>query len=455
MQTTGSANAGTSQSSHLIKGLVFILDGLGDRPCPQLDGRTPLEDAETPVLDALALRHQSGMMDPLLPGMPVDTHTGVGILFGLNPAQAVRLRRGPIEAAGIGLEWQPGDVLWRANLASVEKTPHGYRILDRRAGRIRDEVETLCAALQEIKVAPSISASLHPATQHRTVLLFHATDDAATELSANVSDTDPGGHGVERGILKAMPDDVDEVDAADAQSAQSAQSAHSAQATAHALNHFTDRAHEILANHPVNVARIAQGLPAANGVIVRSAGRGHALKNLLAKLNLKVAAVAGEMTIIGLARLLDFHCYSSPRFTSLPDTDLGEKLRIAIQALQHHDLVFVHIKGTDTAAHDKDPLLKSAFIVRFDQELGKLNLDKVVVGVCADHSTDSVRGEHNGDPVPVLLCNPGGRRDRVEQYNETACVSGALGRITAQGFITSVLDAMGALDDCQPTDWES
>ena len=443
MQTSGLTNTGNNQNRNLIKGLVFILDGLGDRPCPQLDGKTPLEAAETPVLDALALRHQCGMMDPLLPGMPVDTHTGVGILFGLNPEQAVGLRRGPIEAAGIGLALQPGDVLWRANLASVEKTPHGYRILDRRAGRIRDEVETLCAALQNIEVAPGITASLHPATQHRTVLLFRAnvdnTGSAAIKLSAEVSDTDPGGHDMDRGILKAAP----------------SQATQAAQATADALNHFTDRAHEILANHPVNVARIADGLPAANGIIVRSAGGGHALENRLAKLKLKVAAVAGEMTILGLARLLDFHCCSSPRFTSLPDTDLGEKLRSAIQALQHHDLVFVHIKGTDTAAHDKDPLLKSEFIARFDRELGKLNLDKVVVGVCADHSTDSVRGEHNGDPVPVLLCNPGGRRDRVDQYNETACVSGALGRITAQGFLTSVLDAMGALDNCQPAEYYS
>lgn len=417
---------------------MFILDGLGDRPCPQLGGKTPLEAAETPVLDALALRHQCGMMDPLLPGMPVDTHTGVGILFGLNPAQAVRLRRGPIEAAGIGLELQPGDVLWRANLASVEKTPHGYRILDRRAGRIRNDVEALCAALQDLEVAPGITASLHPATQHRAVLRFRGNG-----LSAEVSDTDPGGHAIDRGILTAAPGPGLE-----------AAAQVTAQATADALNRFTGRACEILESHPVNAARIARGRPAANGVIARSAGGVQPLKNLLTKLGLKVAVVAGEMTILGLAELFDFHRHSSSRFTSLPDTDLEEKLRIAGDALQQHDLVFVHIKGTDTAAHDKDPMLKSAFIARFDRELGKLDLDNFVVGVCADHSTDSVRGEHNGDPVPVVLCNPVGRRDRSDGYNETACVNGALGRITAQGFLTSVLDAMGAFDNCKPADLE-
>lgn len=424
------------------RGLVFILDGLGDRPCPQLGGKTPLEAAKTPTLDRLAAKHQCGMMDPLMPGMPVDTHTGVGILFGLPPREAVLLRRGPIEAAGIGLELQPGDVLWRANLASVEQlgqagAGQGYRILDRRAGRIRNDVEALCAALKDLEVAPGIIASIHPATQHRAVLRLRGKN-----LSAEVSDTDPGGHDIGLGILKAVPNSA------------SGAAASAAQATADALTAFTHRAHEILKNHPVNAARIEQGQPVANGVIVRSAGRYRPLKNLLSRLGLKVAAVAGEMTILGLARLFDFHCHSSPHFTSLPDTDLGEKLRVAMEALTRHDLVFVHIKGTDTAAHDKDPALKSEFIARFDRELARIDrdLDDTVVGVCADHSTDSVRGEHNGDPVPVLLCNSAGRRDKVRAYNETDCTAGALGRITAQGFLTSVLDAMGALDNCKPAD---
>ena len=435
------------------KGLVFILDGLGDRPCPQLDGKTPLEAATTPTLDQLAAQHQCGMMDPLMPGMPVDTHTGVGILFGLPPREAIHLRRGPIEAAGIGLELQPGDVLWRANLASVEQVgqqvgqggaEQEYRILDRRAGRIRNDVEALCAALKDLEVAPGIIASLHPATQHRAVLRLRGDG-----LSAEVSDTDPGGNDIGRGILKAAPTSA----------AAGTPTASAAQATADAVNVFTHRAHEILKNHPVNAARIEQGQPAANGVIVRSAGCYQPLKNLLSGLGLKVAAVAGEMTILGLARLFDFNCHSSPRFTSLPDTDLGEKLRVAGEALTRNDLVFVHIKGTDTAAHDKDPVLKSEFIARFDRELGKFNRDRAdtviantIIGVCADHSTDSVRGEHNGDPVPVLLCNPAGRRDNARAYNETDCVVGALGRITAQGFLTSVLDAMGALDNCKPAD---
>jgi len=406
---------------------VFILDGLGDRPCPQLGGRTPLQAARTPTLDGLAQRHQCGIMDPLMPNRPVSTHTGIGILFGLPPAEAARLRRGPVEAAGLGLDFRPGDILLRANFACVEQGARGLRILDRRAGRIRDQVEPLCAVLQDLEVGPGITASVHAATQHRAVVRLRGDG-----LSAQVSDTDPGGQAMHLGILDAAPENA------------------GAQSTADAINRLTRRAHQLLRDHPVNTARVAQGQPAANALILRSAGVHQLLQTRLSHWGLKVAAVAGEVTVLGLAKLLNFHCHSSSRFTALPDTDLGEKLRVAVEALKSHDLVFVHIKGTDTAAHDKNPRLKADFIGRFDRALGRLDLGGNVVGVCADHCTDSLSGEHTGDPVPVLLVSPGGRRDEVSRYNETDCTAGALGRITAEEYLTRVLEAMGEIDNHSP-----
>ena len=118
------------------KGLLIILDGLGDRPQPQLEGRTPLEAARTPHLDALVSAGLCGLVDPLQPGLPVDTHTGSGILMGLAPESARRLARGPVEAAGVGFSVRPGEVALRCNFASVESTGERWHVLDRRAGRI-------------------------------------------------------------------------------------------------------------------------------------------------------------------------------------------------------------------------------------------------------------------------------------------------------------------------------
>lgn len=437
------------------KGLVFILDGLGDRPSAALGRRTPLQAAETPTLDRLA-RRGCGLMDPLTPGQTVDTHTGVGILFGLSAADGARLRRGPVEAAGVGLDAQPGDILLRANFACVAETENSragknaaapkFRIIDRRAGRIREGVDELCAALRAVEVGGGddgngngdrITADVFPATQHRAVARLRGRD---CELSAQITDTDPGGDAIARGILDSAP----------RQSGGDAAADSAEWRTARAINRLTRRAFDILSAHPVNAARADAGLPVANGVILRSAGVHVELRSALTARGLKVAVVAGESTVLGLAKLLGFNARSDARFTSLPDTDLDAKLRAATAAMASHDLVFVHIKGTDTAAHDRNPRLKSAFIGKFDRALARLDLRGIAVGVCADHATDSNTGEHNADPVPVLLAAPGDGDgderggDSAAGYNETDCASGALGRLTAEAYLDRVLDALGA-----------
>ena len=357
-------------------------------------------------------------------------------------------------------------------------------------------MDELCAALQALEVgdrSDAITAALHPATQHRAVARLRGR---GCELSAQVTDTDPGGDAIARGVLAAEPrDSSDGAADPDAQrDSADAAAAPAAQRTADAINRLTARAFEILRAHPLNAARAARGLPVANGLILRSAGAHRQLRSRLTARGLKVAVVAGETTVLGLGKLLGFHARSDPRFTSLPDTDLAAKLRAATDALASHDLVFVHIKGTDTAAHDRNPRLKSAFIARFDRALAALDLRRTVIGVCADHATDSNTGEHNPDPVPVLLAIPGddggddgagdgvgddtdgdgagdsnvdrgdgfgddgdgagfgggagddgaGDDDRNPGYNETDCATGPLGRITAETYLDRVLDALGA-----------
>ncbi len=417
---------------HPLKGLIIILDGLGDRPNPHLGGLTPLEYASTPTLDRLAKHGQSGLMDPLLPGLPVDTHTGVGILFGLPPDEATNLDRGPIEAAGIGLDSRVGDLMLRCNLATVEKRGEQYHIRDRRAGRINQSVSTLCAAINDIQVGHGITASLYPATGHRCVLRLRGL-----ALSARIGDTDPGGKHIEKRVLECHAHTVTDQDAV---------------RTAQAINRFTGLSHQILDSHPINLERVKTGKLPANAVITRGAGIHRDLEKRHACRNLSVAVIAGESTILGLGKLLGFSTITDPAFTSLPNTDLDRKLELGLAALQTRDLVYIHIKAPDIAAHDRDPKGKAELITRFDRALGQVDTRDLVVGVCADHSTDSRLGEHTGDPVPVIIYNPFGRRDRVDQYNESGCISGSLGRITAQGFLVSVLDAMGCLSNFKSSD---
>ena len=412
-------NGGTRQ------GVLLILDGLGDRGQAPFDGATPLEAAATPNMDRLIRAGQGGLMDPLFPGVPVGTHTGTGILLGIPPTEVVHLARGPIEAAGIGLEGPEGGLLIRANLATIEATEDGFIILDRRAGRIGEEdARLLTAGLKDLDLGGGIRASLYPATQHRAVLSLRGSG-----LSAQVSDTDPGNLDGPTPLPPAQPLRHDP----------------NPNATAAAINRFTRIAYQHLKDHPVNLQRQANGLPPANGVLCRSPGMHQQIRSLTRYLKVRSALVAGESTVTGLGRLLGFSVIESPAFTSLPDTDLTAKIAATLTALEDHDLVFLHVKGPDICAHDHDPGGKKALLERIDRAIAPLLDRGLVIGITGDHSTDCNSGRHTGDPVPSLLYAPRGRRDGCRVFGEMTCAGGALGRVSGTGFVCGLLDAMGRL----------
>ena len=413
------------------KGLLLILDGLGDRGIASFDGMTPLERANTPNMDQLIAAGQGALVDPLFPGVPVGTHTGSAVLLGMPPRVAAVLPRGPVEAAGIGIPFTPGDILIRCNFATLEACGDKLRIVDRRAGRIHEKTDELAQLLYETDLGEGITATLYPATQHRAVLKL-----SGEGLSAAITDTDPGSRLLGQEVLPALPLEEDEA----------------AQRTAGALNRFTSLAYEKLKQHPVNLTRSRAGLPVANGIICRSAGQYQHISSLVNHLGLKTGLVAGERTLIGLGNLLGYQVHRNPRFTSLPNTDVKAKIETALAALEESDLVIVHIKGPDICAHDYDPEAKRRLLEVIDTELAPLIGSDLVVAITGDHSTDCNSGRHTGDSVPSLLYVPNGRRDHCLQFGETNCANGGLGRVSGTGFICSMLDGMNRMGNLKPVD---
>ena len=117
------------------------------------------------------------------------------------------------------------------------------------------------------------------------------------------------------------------------------------------------------------------------------------------------------------------------------DTDLELKFDKALEAISRNDLVVLHLKGADIAAHDQRPDLKVDFLERVDQQLGRLlsNLEgSIRVAVASDHATLSESGQHAADPLPILLWGDGIDADEVRTYDEQAAAAGALGRIPLQ-----------------------
>lgn len=402
--------------------LLLVIDGLPDRPVRALGNRTPLQAADTPNLDRLAREGQTGVADPVAPGVVPDTAAGTLSLLGQSP---VAMKRGPVEALGAGLELRHTDVALRGNLATLDDK--GF-VIDRRAGRIREESEKLAAILDRLPLPGGLSEEVEvrvrPGTEHRLAVVLRGEG-----LSSAIEGSDPGDGAPPGPPLTPAPRDPDD---------------DAAVYTARALSIFEQEARRVLTKHKLNKRRAKAGLVPANAVITRGAGRLHRLIPLEeAGLPLRVACVAGDRTILGLARWLGARPISTPPMTASLDTDLGHKFEQVLAAFADADLVILHLKGADIAAHDQRPDLKVEFIERLDRELGRM-LDSMEgdfrVAVGSDHATLSESGQHAADPLPVLIWGKDIEPDSVETFDEASAARGGLQRFPLQILLTRLYE---------------
>lgn len=401
------------------KVILAIADGLGDRPHPLLDNKTPLEYAETPNLDRLAAKGITGMMDLISPGIPVGTDMGHLILFGYQPHHYPG--RGPIEALGIGMDVHPGDIVLRCNFSAVDED--GI-VVDRRAGRIREGTEELADAINGIEL-DGVKIYFKPATEHRAVLILRGMG-----LSDKISDSDPKAPNDGSPYNEIRPLDSSE----------------ESKRTASVLNLFLQKAHVLLSNHPVNVERIKHGKVPANFLLTRGAGQMVQLDPITDQLNMKGSCIAGESTVLGVAQLAGFKPITDSSMTANMDTNIKLKAKLTIEEIAKNDMVLVHLKAPDLKGHDNEPFEKAKAIELFDQMIGMIAQEMpedTYLALAADHSTPCEVGEHTGDPVPVLIYGPSIRRDRTLLYNEMDCAYGGLGHLSGNQFIQTLHGLMG------------
>lgn len=402
--------------------LLIIIDGLADRPIRALGGRTPLEAAETPTLDRLASEGQCGLADTITPGVVPDTAAGSLALFGQSP---LALRRGPVEAVGAGLELQPGDIALRANFATLDDE---QRVVDRRAGRIREGTHELARMIDRLRLPGEVGEDLvirvAAGTEHRLALVLRGDG-----LSSEIQGSDPGDGAAPGPPLIPRPNDPND---------------HRAVETARLLALFEQEARKVLADHPVNRKRRKRGLPVANTVLTRGAGRIHRLLPLEeAGIPLRVTCISGDRTVLGLASWLGAETLCGEGMTANLDTDLKAKMDAAATALERRDLVVLHLKGADIAAHDRRPDLKVDYLERVDAALGKLLQKRkkpLRIAVASDHATLSESGQHSADPLPVLVWGEGIEADSVSRYDESSVATGTLQRFPLQLLLGRLFD---------------
>jgi len=384
--------------------VLLVLDGVGDLPDAAHAGRTPLEAARTPQLDALAPHAALGRLMPVAPGITPGSGPAHLALFGYDPV-TTRVGRGVLEALGLGLELRDGDVAARANFCTVD----GAGIVtDRRAGRITGEtcarlVETLAREASRID---DVEVLLKAGKGHRFVAVLRGPG-----LSGDVSDADPHREG--SAIPPARP------------LAQGPE----AEKSAHVVNAFVARAAERL-----------RGEPAANAVLLRGLAARPALPGYRERFRLRAAAIAAYPMYRGVAQLAGMDVFS-----------VGERVSDAFAAVaarwSDFDFFFIHVKGTDMAGEDGDFAAKVAVIEEVDRALPELvALSPDVLCVTGDHSTPvAVRG-HSWHPVPALVHARWCGADAAPRFHEANCRAGSLGVLPSRDLMALLLANAGRLD---------
>jgi len=364
--------------------ILVVLDGLGGLPHPDT-GKTELETANIPHLDALAAAGVCGLSDPVMPGITPGSGPGHLSLFGYDPIQYL-IGRGVLEALGINFDLKPGDVAARGNLCTLDE--NGI-IIDRRAGRVATQQSRQIAELLNGMEFNGTKVIVEPVKDHRLVAVFRGEG-----LSDNVTDSDPQLVGVAPLPVTAT--------------------APPAKRMADIANRFLDTAKEILAGHHP-----------ANGLLLRGFSQKPNFPSFKEIYKLESCAIASYPMYRGLARVVGMTVVKT-------GPDLADEIETLKSNYNNFDFFFLHVKATDAAGEDGDFKRKVSAIEEFDFHLPKItSLQPDVLIVTSDHSTPAALGSHSWHPVPVALYSRYCRPDNVRRFNETASLIGGLGRIPA------------------------
>ncbi|MBC8876422.1 MAG: 2,3-bisphosphoglycerate-independent phosphoglycerate mutase [Planctomycetes bacterium] len=365
--------------------VMLVADGLGGLPM-EPGGKTELEAATTPNLDALAARGVQGLMTPILPGITPGSGPGHLGLFGYDPLKYV-IGRGALEATGIGFELQDGDIAIRCNFCTLDADGN---ITDRRAGRIPSDQSTpLVVRLREIEI-PGVEIIVEPVREHRFAVVLRGEG-----LGDRVCDTDPQATGV------PPLDPVGEDEAS--------------KKTAEVAKQFLAQARTILADQPM-----------ANFHTMRGFAAKPKLPPYQEVYGLRSAAVAVYPMYKGLAYLVGMDIVGDAK-------TLDDQVDVLRQNWDDYDFFFFHFKYTDSRGEDGDFDAKVQKIEELDAAIPRIaELDPTVLIVTGDHSTPCYLSGHSWHPVPTLLVSACCRPDAEQQFSESNSVRGGLGQFEAK-----------------------
>jgi 2,3-bisphosphoglycerate-independent phosphoglycerate mutase len=387
-----------------MKYAIIIPDGCADEPQAALGGKTPLQAARTPNMDLVAQVGMVGRANNVPATLTPASDVATLSLFGYDPL-AVYTGRAPLEAAAMGIKLGPNDWAIRCNLVNVE----AGLMRDFTAGHITSpEAAALIEALKpELAAVPlpgpaggKPSLDLHAGVSYRNLLILR--DYPTDELLPAQCRTQPPHDIPDRPIADYLPQGLGGA----------------------IFNPLMQRSQAVLANHPVNQARVAAGKRPATQIWLWGQGKAPSLRPFTEVYGPRGAIISAVDLVRGVGVLLGWKRIDVPGTTGYLDTDYAAKGRYAVAALPEHDLVCVHVEAPDEASHEGRADAKVEALEQIDKHIVGPLLEALPahgewrILVEPDHRTTLRTRAHAHGAVPFAMAGTGIVSRKQPSYDE-------------------------------------
>ena len=415
-----------------MKHIIILGDGMADWAVPALGGKTLLQAAHTPYMDLLARQGRTGRLTTVPAGFHPGSEVANMSVMGYD-LPTVYEGRGVLEAASIGVDLKPGEMAMRCNIVCLE----GDLLKNHSAGHITtEEADVLIKYLQQ--ELGNDRVHFYTGVQYRHLLVVKGGDKRIECVPPHDVPLKPW-----RPLLvKPMPGTEDIAVPEGGAELTPRQ-------TADLLNDLILRSQALLANHPLNLRRKAEGKDPANSIWPWSPGYRPRMEPLSEKYpQIRRGAVISAVDLInGIGRYAGLRRIAVEGATGLYDTNYENKAAAAIDALRTDDFVYLHIEASDEAGHEGDVDLKLRTIENLDRRaLGPIYEavkdwdEPVAIAVLPDHPTPCQLRTHTAEPVPFLIWHRSIVPDKVQTFDEVAARDGVYGLMKEDEFMNEFMN---------------
>lgn len=378
-----------------MKYVIILGDGMADEPIESLGGKTILEYADTPNMDALAGRSEIGMVNTVPAGMAPGSDTANLSVLGYDPRRYYS-GRSPLEALSIGVPMKDNDIAFRCNFVTLSedegKSYDGQTILDHSSG----EISTKDSAVLLEAVRAGLENEIYKfylGTSYRHCMIWEGGE---------IMPLTPPHDVLGQTIGQYLPGDA-------------------------RLREMMEHSYEILKNHPLNLERKAKGLNPANSCWFWGAGSRPALDSFESKTGKRGVMISAVDLLKGIAVGAGMTNISVDGADGTLNTNYAGKAQAAVDALlkDGYDFAYIHVEAPDEMGHQGSIERKIKSVENIDALVVKTVIDGLEAGgepyriiITPDHPTPIRLRTHVAKPVPYLLYDSTDTEERDWLYNE-------------------------------------